>query len=79
MKSGTKCIFQSEYSSHRFTHAFKHKTTPHRAKGYLRSIESFILHIRKLKFRRGDLANVTCLFAVVFKFRSQEPCGVAQN
>ena len=49
------------------------------AKGDLRSIESFILHIRKLKFRRGDLANVTCLFVVVFKFPGQEPCGVAQN
>lgn len=32
IKSETKCIFQSEYSSHGFTHAFKHKTTQHRAK-----------------------------------------------
>lgn len=32
IKSETKRIFQSEYSSHGFTHAFKHKTTQHRAK-----------------------------------------------
>lgn len=34
IKSETKCIFQGEYSGHGFTHAFKHKATQHRAKGF---------------------------------------------
>ena len=81
IKSETKCKFQGEYSGHGFTHAFKHKATQHRAKGFQEALHhSFCTEKnRSSEEETQQMSHAFCFLFFVFKSPTQELCGDAQN